>query len=100
MRKEDKISIVVYAGAAGLVLPATTGEEKKAIIRALDNLNAGGSTAGGAGIELAYKIAQENFVQGGNNRVVLATDGDFNVGASSNTDMQTLIEEKENQEFF
>jgi Ca-activated chloride channel family protein len=94
MRKEDKISIVVYAGAAGLVLPATSGEEKKAIIRALDNLNAGGSTAGGAGIELAYKIAQENFVKGGNNRVVLATDGDFNVGASSNTDMQTLIEEK------
>ncbi|PHK02173.1 hypothetical protein VF10_38675, partial [Nostoc linckia z13] len=94
MRKEDKIAIVVYAGAAGLVLPATSGAEKEKIVAALDNLNAGGSTAGGAGIELAYKIAAENFVKGGNNRVILATDGDFNVGASSNTDMQTLIEEK------
>jgi len=93
-RKEDKISIVVYAGAAGLVLPSTNGDEKEKIINALDKLNAGGSTAGGAGIELAYKIAQENFIKGGNNRVILATDGDFNVGASSNTDMQTLIEEK------
>jgi len=93
-RKEDKISMVVYAGAAGVVLPSTTGDNKEKIIKALDKLEAGGSTAGGAGIELAYKIAQENFIQGGNNRVILATDGDFNVGASSNTDMQTLIEEK------
>ena len=85
---------MVYAGAAGLVLPATRGDEKQTIISALDKLSAGGSTAGGEGIELAYKIAQENFAKGGNNRVILATDGDFNVGRTSNTDMQTLIEEK------
>ena len=94
LRKKDKVAIVVYAGAAGMVLPPTTGDEKQTIIDALEKLNAGGSTAGGAGIELAYKLAQENFIKGGNNRVILATDGDFNVGASSNTDMQTLIEEK------
>ena len=94
LRKKDKVAIVVYAGAAGLVLPPTTGDEKQTIIDALEKLNAGGSTAGGAGIELAYKLAEENFIKGGNNRVILATDGDFNVGASSNTDMQTLIEEK------
>nr|WP_315145815.1 von Willebrand factor type A domain-containing protein [uncultured Flavobacterium sp.] len=94
LRKKDKVAIVVYAGAAGMVLPPTTGDEKQTIINALENLNAGGSTAGGAGINLAYKLAEENFIKGGNNRVILATDGDFNVGASSNTDMQTLIEEK------
>lgn len=94
MRKKDRIAIVVYAGAAGMVLPSTSGDEKEKIYAALDNLNAGGSTAGGAGIELAYKTAQENFVKNGNNRVILATDGDFNVGASSDSDMQTLIEEK------
>lgn len=94
MRAKDRIAIVVYAGAAGTVLPSTSGSEKDKIIAALDNLSAGGSTAGGEGIELAYKTAQENFIKGGNNRVILATDGDFNVGASSNTDMQTLIEEK------
>ncbi len=94
LRKEDKISIVVYAGAAGLVLPPTSGSEKETIIKALENLNAGGSTAGGAGIQLAYKTAEENFIKGGNNRVILATDGDFNVGASSDSDMQTLIEDK------
>lgn len=94
MRKQDKIAIVVYAGAAGLVLPPTGGDEKATIIAALDKLESGGSTAGGAGIELAYKTAQENFVKNGNNRVILATDGDFNVGASSDSDMQTLIEEK------
>ncbi|WP_297333661.1 von Willebrand factor type A domain-containing protein [Flavobacterium sp.] len=94
MRPQDRIAIVVYAGAAGLVLPSTSGGEKSTIINALNKLEAGGSTAGGAGIELAYKTALENFIKGGNNRVILATDGDFNVGASSNTDMQTLIEEK------
>jgi Ca-activated chloride channel family protein len=94
LRKEDKISIVVYAGAAGLVLPPTSGSEKETIIKALENLNAGGSTAGGAGIQLAYKTAEENFIKGGNNRVILATDGDFNVGASSDADMQNLIEDK------
>ncbi|MFN7045260.1 MAG: von Willebrand factor type A domain-containing protein [Flavobacterium sp.] len=94
LRENDKVAIVVYAGAAGLVLPPTSGNNKETIIKSLDNLNAGGSTAGGAGIELAYKIASENFIKGGNNRVILATDGDFNVGASSNKDMETLIEEK------
>lgn len=94
LRPKDKVAIVVYAGAAGLVLPPTAGDEKKTIIDALDQLNAGGSTAGGAGIDLAYKIASENFIKNGNNRVILATDGDFNVGDSSNTDMEKLIEEK------
>jgi Ca-activated chloride channel family protein len=94
LRDEDKIAIVVYAGAAGLVLPPTSGSEKRTIINALDQLQSGGSTAGGAGIQLAYKTAEENFIKGGNNRVILATDGDFNVGASSDSDMQTLIEEK------
>ncbi len=94
LREEDKIAMVVYAGAAGLVLPPTSGSEKQTIIDALDKLQSGGSTAGGAGIQLAYKTAEEHFIKGGNNRVILATDGDFNVGASSDADMQTLIEEK------
>lgn len=94
LRAEDKVSIVVYAGAAGLVLPPTNGNKKETIINALEQLNAGGSTAGGAGIQLAYKIAEENFIKGGNNRVILATDGDFNVGASSDNDMERLIVEK------
>lgn len=94
LRPQDKVSIVVYAGAAGLVLEPTDGNDKKKIMGALDNLQAGGSTAGGAGIKLAYKIAKEQFINGGNNRVVLATDGDFNVGASSNAEMERLIEEK------
>ena len=94
LRPQDKVSIVVYAGAAGLVLPPTDGNSKDKIMKALDNLQAGGSTAGGAGIKLAYKLAKENFVEGGNNRVVLATDGDFNIGASSNAEMERLIEEK------
>jgi len=85
---------VVYAGAAGLVLPPTSGKEKNKIIEALDQLSAGGSTAGGAGIELAYKVAQENFIKGGNNRVIIATDGDFNVGYNSTSDLGQLIEEK------
>lgn len=94
LREEDKIAMVVYAGAAGLVLPPTSGKDKKTIIDTLEKLQSGGSTAGGAGIELAYKTAQENFIKDGNNRVILATDGDFNVGTSSDKDMQTLIEEK------
>ncbi|MCF6132411.1 vWA domain-containing protein [Flavobacterium wongokense] len=94
LRDEDKISIVVYAGAAGLVLPSTPGSQKQTIIDALERLQSGGSTAGGAGIQLAYKTATDNFIKGGNNRVILATDGDFNVGASSDSDMQTLIEDK------
>tara|TARA_R110000796_G_scaffold252645_2_gene390252 strand:+ start:124753 stop:126639 length:1887 start_codon:yes stop_codon:yes gene_type:complete len=100
MRDEDHVAIVVYAGAAGEVLPSTSGKEKNKIIEALDKLNAGGSTAGGAGIELAYKIAKQNFLKEGNNRVILATDGDFNVGASSNKAMEDLIEEKRNEGVF
>ncbi|MEQ8581173.1 MAG: von Willebrand factor type A domain-containing protein [Marinoscillum sp.] len=100
LRPRDKVSIVVYAGAAGLVLPPTDGGDKATIIEALENLEAGGSTAGGAGIHLAYKVAKVNFVAGGNNRVILATDGDFNVGASSNGEMQRLIEEKREEGVF
>ena len=92
LRDEDKISIVTYAGAAGLALKPTSDKNK--ILEALNNLNAGGSTAGGQGIKLAYKIAEENFIKKGNNRVILATDGDFNVGASSNQAMEDLIVEK------
>jgi Ca-activated chloride channel family protein len=94
LREKDRVAIVVYAGNAGLVLPSTSGDNKQAIKEALNKLQAGGSTAGGEGIKLAYKVAQENFVKGGNNRIILATDGDFNVGASSDGDMQSLIEEK------
>jgi len=94
IREQDKISIVVYAGAAGLVLAPTSGSEKTKIKDAIDKLEAGGSTAGGAGIKLAYKTAKENFAKGGNNRVILCTDGDFNVGASSDDDMVRLIEEE------
>jgi Ca-activated chloride channel family protein len=94
MRSKDRVAIVVYAGAAGVVLPSTSADQADKIIAALDALSAGGSTAGGAGIKLAYKIAQENFIKGGNNRIILATDGDFNVGASSDGEMTRLIEEK------
>ncbi|WP_452231255.1 YfbK domain-containing protein [Lacinutrix sp. MEBiC02404] len=94
LREQDKVSIVVYAGAAGVVLEPTSGNDKTKILQALDKLQSGGSTAGGQGIELAYALAEKNFKKKGNNRVILATDGDFNVGASSDKDMQTLIEEK------
>jgi Ca-activated chloride channel family protein len=94
LRPQDRVAIVVYAGRAGLVLPSTSGGEKRTILAALDSLHAGGSTAGGQGIELAYKVARENFMKNGNNRVILATDGDFNVGASSDAEMERLIEEK------
>lgn len=94
LRETDKVSIVVYAGAAGLVLSPTSGSDKEAILSAINNLSAGGSTSGGEGIKLAYKIAQENFIKGGNNRIILATDGDFNVGASSDRAMEDLIVEK------
>lgn len=94
MSEKDRIAIVVYAGAAGLVLPSTPASNKAAIKQALNNLQAGGSTAGGAGIELAYKTALENLIEDGNNRVILCTDGDFNVGASSDAEMVRLIEEK------
>lgn len=94
LRENDRVAIVVYAGAAGLVLPSTPGSDKAKILEALNNLSAGGSTAGGAGIKLAYKVAQENFIKDGNNRIILATDGDFNIGASSDGEMTKLIEEK------
>ena len=92
LRPRDRVAIVVYAGAAGLVLPPTPGNRRVDILAAIDRLEAGGSTAGGAGIRLAYEVARESFIDGGNNRVILATDGDFNVGASSDSDMIRLIE--------
>lgn len=88
----DKVAMVVYAGAAGEVLPSTPASEKEKIFEAIDQLKAGGSTAGGAGIKLAYKVAQDNFMENGNNRVIICTDGDFNVGASSDSEMHRLIE--------
>jgi Ca-activated chloride channel family protein len=94
LRPQDRVAIVVYAGAAGVVLESTEGTNKPKIQAALELLQAGGSTAGGAGIKLAYKIAKDNYIHGGNNRVILATDGDFNVGASSDAEMVRLIEEK------
>jgi len=94
LRDKDRVAIVVYAGAAGEVLPSTSGADKQKIFEALDALEAGGSTAGGAGIELAYKVAQKNFIKGGNNRIILCTDGDFNVGVSSEKGLENLIEEK------
>ncbi len=100
LRPSDHVAIVVYAGAAGLVLESTPGNRKETIMAAIDNLNAGGSTAGGAGLKLAYQVAQENFVTGGNNRIVLATDGDFNVGESSNGAMERLVEEKRKEGVF
>ena len=96
LREQDKVSIVVYAGQAGLVLESTAGSEKSKIIAAIDNLHAGGSTAGGEGIQLAYKIAKEALITDGNNRVLLATDGDFNVGVSSEGELTRLIEERRN----
>ncbi|XRE44436.1 Putative von Willebrand factor, vWF type A domain protein [Tenacibaculum discolor] len=100
LREKDRVAIVVYAGAAGVVLKPTSGNEKGKILEALDQLEAGGSTAGGEGIELAYKLANENYIKDGNNRVILATDGDFNVGASSNVAMEELIEEKRKSDVF
>ncbi|WP_029905734.1 VWA domain-containing protein [Prevotella sp. 10(H)] len=92
LRKKDRVAIVVYAGSAGEVLPSTSGANKQKIKEALNNLSAGGSTAGGAGIQMAYKIAKQNFIKGGNNRIILCTDGDFNVGVSSNEGLQQMIE--------
>lgn len=91
--EQDRVSIVVYAGAAGVVLPPTPGNEKDKILSAINNLEAGGSTAGGQGIKLAYELAKQNFIPSGNNRVILATDGDFNVGLSSDAELVRLIED-------
>lgn len=92
LRPQDRVALVAYAGSAGLVLPSTPGSEKARIAEALDRLEAGGSTAGGAGLQLAYRLAREHLAPGGNNRVVLATDGDFNVGVSSDGELKRLIE--------
>jgi Ca-activated chloride channel family protein len=100
LSEQDKVAMVVYAGSAGLVLPPTSGANKQKIMEALDRLQSGGSTAGGEGIKLAYKIAKQNLIKDGNNRIILATDGDFNVGASSDEAMQSLIEEKRKEGIF
>jgi Ca-activated chloride channel family protein len=92
MRAIDRVAIVVYAGNSGLVLPSTTGDKKERIVRAIEQLEAGGSTNGGAGIRLAYQIARDNFIKSGINRVILATDGDFNVGTVDQKDLEHLIE--------
>ncbi|MFY0689089.1 MAG: von Willebrand factor type A domain-containing protein [Cyclobacteriaceae bacterium] len=98
--EKDRIAIVAYAGAAGLVLPPTPASEKTIIHNALDRLSSGGSTAGGQGIKLAYKVAEQNLLENGNNRVILATDGDFNVGISSTSEMIRMIEEKRKSGIF
>ena len=90
----DRVAIVVYAGAAGVVLPSTACDEENTILEALSRLEAGGSTHGAEGIRLAYQVAQENFIAGGVNRVILCTDGDFNVGMTSQSDLVDLIEDK------
>ncbi len=100
LRPQDRVAIVVYAGAAGLVLESTPGNRKEEILAAIERLEAGGSTAGGAGLNLAYKVAMENFYSEGNNRIILATDGDFNIGSSSNAEMERLIEKKREQGVF
>jgi len=100
LRSEDHVAIVVYAGAAGVVLKPTSGNNKKEILDALDKLQAGGSTAGGAGLKLAYKLANEHFQEHANNRIILATDGDFNVGISSNAGMEELVEQKRDNGIF
>lgn len=94
MRKKDKVAIVVYAGAAGEVLKPTAGNETKKITRALDQLQAGGSTNGGKGIRLAYELAEQSFVKGGVNRVILATDGDFNVGTTNFDTLKKMVADK------
>jgi Ca-activated chloride channel family protein len=100
LRPEDRVAIVVYAGAAGLVLPPTSGAEKATILAAIDRLEAGGSTAGGAGLKLAYDVARENYQPEGNNRLILATDGDFNVGVSSDAEMIRLVEARREEGTF
>ena len=100
LRENDRVAIVVYAGSAGLVLPSTAGIDKMKIKEGIDELQAGGSTAGGEGIKLAYKIARENFIIHGNNRVILATDGDFNIGVSSDDELVSLIENERNEGIF
>jgi Ca-activated chloride channel family protein len=94
LTEKDRVAIVIYAGGSGLALASTNGDHKEIILRALDDLKAGGSTNGAEGIELAYKVAADNFVKGGVNRVILATDGDFNIGVTNQGDLIRLIEDK------
>ena len=94
LNENDTLSIVVYAGAEGLCLPPTQGNQNSDILQSLDNLSAGGSTNGGAGIQLAYKVAKENFKEGGINRVILCTDGDFNVGRTDQGSLVNMVENK------
>jgi Ca-activated chloride channel family protein len=94
LREEDRVAIVVYAGNAGLVLPSTSASQKERILEAIEQLEAGGSTAGGAGIRLAYDVAKQNLIREGNNRVIWATDGDFNVGVSSTSELVRFVEER------
>ncbi len=100
LNDNERVAIVVYAGAAGLVLESTPGTQKYRIMQAIDSLQAGGSTAGGAGIQLAYQVAKQNFIRNGNNRVILATDGDFNVGVNSDFELGQMIEEKRKDNIF
>ena len=94
LTEKDRVALVIYAGGSGLALPSTTGDRKETILRALEELKAGGSTNGAEGIELAYRVAADNFIKGGVNRVILATDGDFNIGVTNQGDLIRLIEEK------
>ncbi len=98
--ENDRIAMVVYAGAAGCVLPSITGDHQAEILAALDNLSAGGSTNGGQGIELAYSIARDHFIPGGINRIILCTDGDFNVGTTSNEGLIKLVETNAKSKIF
>jgi Ca-activated chloride channel family protein len=100
LRPEDKVAIVVYASGTGLALATTSGERKAAIKQAIEELRAGGSTNGAGGIQLAYDIASAGFIKGGVNRIILATDGDFNVGMTSRSDLLRLIEEKRERGIF
>jgi Ca-activated chloride channel family protein len=100
LRPEDTVSIVAYAGSAGLVLKPTHGSDRGTILEALESFEAGGSTAGAEGIVLAYEVAKNNFLRNGNNRVILATDGDFNVGVTSDGELEQLIEEKRRDGIF
>jgi Ca-activated chloride channel family protein len=92
--ENDRVAIVVYASREGLALPSTPGSDQATILSALRRLQAGGSTAGGSGIQLAYQIAEDHFIEGGTNRVILCTDGDFNVGVTSTAELERLCEEK------
>ncbi len=98
--ENDRVAIVVYAGAAGLVLPSTTGDDKQTILDALERLSAGGSTNGGQGIRLAYQTALDHFIPGGTNRVILCSDGDFNVGTTSTGDLIRMVEKNAQQNIF